>query len=82
MDRISGSGVFARDPDTIITMTRHEQDDAFATEMTLRNHPPQEPFVIRRGTPAYGHRLPTRPGKAQTSGGRKEEVSADDILVS
>jgi RecA-family ATPase len=47
MDRISGSGVFARDPDSILTTTRHEQDDAFSVEMTLRNHAPQEPFVIR-----------------------------------
>jgi len=30
MDRISGSGVFARDPDTIMRMTRHKVDDAFA----------------------------------------------------
>ena len=51
MDRISGSGVFARDPDSIITMTAHEQDDCFAVDMTLRNFPPQEPFVVRREHP-------------------------------
>ena len=36
MDRISGSG---------------NADDFFAVEMTLRNHPPQEPFVVRREHP-------------------------------
>jgi hypothetical protein len=50
MDRISGSRVFARDPDTIVRTTRHKVDDAFAVEMTLRNHPPQEPLVVRRST--------------------------------
>jgi len=26
IDRVSGSGVFARDPDSILTLTRHEED--------------------------------------------------------
>src|SRR5262249_43262982 len=28
IDRIGGSGAFARDPDTILVMTKHEEDDA------------------------------------------------------
>lgn len=51
IDRISGSGVFARDPDTIVTMTHHEQDGAFTVEATLRNFKPIEPFVVRWGFP-------------------------------
>ncbi len=47
LDRVSGSGVFARDPDTILTMTRHEEDDAFVIEPVLRNFPPVKPFVLR-----------------------------------
>jgi len=47
IDRIGGSGVFARDPDTILNFTRHEQDDCFTVESTLRNHPPIKPFVVR-----------------------------------
>ena len=81
MDRISGSGVFARDPDAIITMTRHEQDDAFAVEMTLRNHPPQEPFVVRREHPLMVIDGQLDPAKLKQAGGRKEEVSADDVLA-
>ena len=51
MDRISGSGVFARDPDSIVTLTAHEQKDCFSVEMTLRNIPPQKAFVVRREHP-------------------------------
>lgn len=80
MDRISGSGMFARDPDTIITMTRHEEDDAFAVEMTLRNFPPQEPFVVRRQHPLMLIDGQLDPAKLKQAGGRKEEVSADDVL--
>ena len=51
MDRISGSGVLSRDPDTIITMTQHEEDEAYTVDMILRNFPPQEPFCIQREHP-------------------------------
>jgi hypothetical protein len=80
MDRISGSGVFARDPDTIITMTAHEEANAFTVDMTLRNFPPQEPFVVRRQHPLMGVDGHLDPAKLKQPGGRKEEVSADDVL--
>ncbi len=47
IDRVGGSGVFARDPDTILNFTRHEQEDCFTVDATLRNHPPIQPFVVR-----------------------------------
>ncbi len=47
IDRIGGSGVFARDPDVILTMTPHEEDDAHVIDLTLRALPPVKPFVVR-----------------------------------
>jgi len=47
IDRIGGSGVFARDPDVILTMTPHEEKDAYVVDMTLRALPQIEPFVVR-----------------------------------
>jgi AAA domain len=38
-DRISGSGVFARDPDSLIIFTAHENPGSFAVETILRNFP-------------------------------------------
>jgi RecA-family ATPase len=35
MDRIGGSGVFARDPDTILTVTRHQEDNAFTSYLAF-----------------------------------------------
>ena len=80
MDRISGSGVFARDPDTIITMTRHEQDNAFSVEMTLRNFPPQEPFVVRRQHPLMVIDGKLDPAKLKKPLGREAEHKPSDIL--
>lgn len=37
MDRMSGSGVFARDADSIVTLTEHQQKNCYVVEMTLRN---------------------------------------------
>ena len=39
IDRIGGSGVFARDPDVILTMTPHEEKDAYVIDLTLRALP-------------------------------------------
>lgn len=47
IDRVSGSGVWARDPDTIMSMTRHEEEDAFTVDFILRNQPPIDRFVVR-----------------------------------
>jgi regulatory protein RepA len=47
MDRIGGSGVFARDPDSIVVLTRHKEENAFAVEATLRNFAPIKPFCVR-----------------------------------
>lgn len=52
IDRISGSGVTARDPDSILTLTRHSAGDAYFTaDFTLRNFPRVDPFVLMREHP-------------------------------
>ena len=51
IDRISGSGVFARDPDTILVMTKHELEDTYTVEATLRNLKPMDPFCVQRVHP-------------------------------
>lgn len=53
IDRIGGSGVFARDPDSILTMTPHEEEDAFTVEATLRNFKPMAPFVVKWDWPLF-----------------------------
>ena len=80
MDRISGSGVFARDPDSIITMTAHEQKDAFTVDMTLRNFPPQEPFVVRREHPLMVEDSRLDPAKLKKPLGRSATYSLGDVL--
>jgi hypothetical protein len=50
-DRINGSGVAARDADSILTLTKHTEDDCASLEAVLRNCPPMEPKVMRWNFP-------------------------------
>jgi hypothetical protein len=53
IDRISGSGVFARDPDSLVFFTPHREEGCFAVEMVLRNLPPVKKFVARWQYPLF-----------------------------
>jgi len=80
VDRISGSGVFARDPDTILNFTRHEEENAFTVEATLRNHPPVEPFVARWHYPLMRRDDGLDPTKLKQPGGRPKLYTVDRLL--
>lgn len=72
IDRMSGSGVFARDADTIITLTEHNVGErCYTVEMTLRNFAPQEPFVVQWDYPVMVERDDMEPDL------NAEEVSQD-----
>jgi hypothetical protein len=47
IDRMSGAGAWARDPDSLVVMTQHEEDDCFTVNMTVRNLPRVDDFVVR-----------------------------------
>jgi len=47
IDRCAGAGSFARDPDSIISCTRHEVDKALTIDMAIRNDKAIPSFVVR-----------------------------------
>jgi hypothetical protein len=53
IDRISGSGVFARDPDALLTLTALETPDTFTLEANLRTLPPIVPVGLRWEHPIF-----------------------------
>ena len=61
IDRMSGSGVFARDADTIITLTDHTEPNCFTVEFVLRNFPSQPSFVVERSFPLFIERTDLDP---------------------
>ncbi|MGH7992653.1 MAG: AAA family ATPase [Limisphaerales bacterium] len=46
MDRMSGAGAWARDPDSIVVLTPHEEPDCFTVTSILRNLPCLPEFVL------------------------------------
>jgi hypothetical protein len=80
IDRIGGSGVFARDPDSILNFTRHEEEDSFTVEMTLRNHPPQNPFVVRWEYPLFIVDSLLDPKRLKQAGGRPRAATQTQLL--
>jgi len=80
MDRISGSGVFARDPDSLVTFTRHEEDNAYTVDTILRNFPPVKSFVVRWDWPLFMRADELDPKRLRTAGGRPAEYTPDMLL--
>jgi hypothetical protein len=83
IDRISGSGVFARDPDSILVFTKHETDRAFTVEATLRNLKPIEPFVVQWDHPVFRRNTDLDPAQLKlpaSAGGRRPEYLAAELL--
>ena len=53
MDRISGSGVYARSPDTLLTMTEHEDEGCYTVDCTVRNNKSPASFVVGLDFPIF-----------------------------
>ena len=63
IDRVSGSGVWGRDPDALMMLTRHEQDNAYSVSSILRNYRPLDDFVIEWNFPRMSRRDDLNPGR-------------------
>jgi hypothetical protein len=68
MDRISGSGVIARDPDAIVTFTTHEEENCFVMEASLREFAPIPHTVFEWSAPAMMPRDDLDPAALRQAG--------------
>jgi hypothetical protein len=80
IDRISGSGVFARDPDSLVFFTKHEEEGAFTVEMILRNFPPVPPLVAKWDWPLFRRKDELDPSRLKQTAGRRPQYSAETLL--
>lgn len=79
MDRVSGSGVFARDPDALLILTKHAQEDAFTVESVLRNFAPVDPFVVKWEFPLLTPDETLDPEDLKKPGGRPNTYSETEL---
>ena len=83
IDRASGSGTFARDPDAVLTLTKHEEENCLSLEATLRNGPAVPDKVVEVDFPTFKDRPDLDPADLKRIGkpGRPKTPSAADTLV-
>lgn len=81
IDRIGGSGVFGRDADSIIILTKHDTPDAYTVDLILRNLPEQPPFVVEWDFPVMHQRTDLDPAKLKQTAGRKREHDPRNLLA-
>ena len=80
IDRASGSGVFARDPDAILTLTPHEEEDHLVLEATVRDFSSPPPKVVEFEWPNFVHKPDMEP-KLRKPGQSKETKRLNDNLT-
>jgi RecA-family ATPase len=79
-DRINGSGVAGRDADSILTLTKHVEDDCNSLEAVLRNCPPMKSKVMRWNFPLMEEAKELDPADLKKVGGRPESVTKEEVL--
>jgi hypothetical protein len=72
--------VFARDPDSILNFTRHEEENCFTVDATLRNHPPIEPFVARWEYPLMCVDSLLDPDRLKQAGAAVKQYHSTELL--
>jgi hypothetical protein len=78
-DRVSGSGVWSRDPDALVTLTQHEAEGVFSVEFTVRNFAPKDPFCVRWDAPLMRRANDLDPAALKPPG-RPRQFTADSLL--
>jgi predicted transcriptional regulator len=81
IDRIGGSGVWTRDADSIITLTKHQVEGAFTVDLILRNLPEQSPFVMQWSFPLMKVAPELDPDELKQAMGRKRAYDPRKLLV-
>jgi len=89
IDRASGSGVFARDPDAILTLTSHEEEEHLILETTSRNCPFSPPKVLEFSAetfPLFEHKPDLeakfrKPGQISTQQKKINEALSEKFLT-
>src|SRR5206468_10353416 len=80
IDRGSRSGVFQRDPDTLLTMTKHENENCFTVEVIVRNHKPVSDFVLEWHYPLFKARGDLDPQDLKKPRGREPKYSVEQLI--
>jgi KaiC/GvpD/RAD55 family RecA-like ATPase len=80
MDRMSGAGAFARDVETLVTLTKHEQENTYTVDSLTRNHKRMEPFSVVLDGVLMERSDTLNPKKLKTMNGSQVQYPLADLL--
>jgi hypothetical protein len=82
IDRGSGTGVWARDPDGLISLTPHELEDHYSVSVEVRSFAKLADFVIRWEHPRFYSDTQADPNElAKARGGRPSATSLEKFVA-
>ena len=79
IDRFSGTGVWGRFPDSLLTLTEHQNPDCSSLNCIVRSFNQIEPFVVRWQFPRYRIEEQLDPEDLKTKPGPKKKSSAEGL---
>jgi hypothetical protein len=80
-DRFSGSGVWARYPDALMTFTDLKPDNCFSCEFSVRSFEPIESFAVRWEFPRFRIDSELDPADLKAKGGRPKQSTAQQLAA-
>lgn len=80
IDRMSGAGAWARDPDALLMMTPHEEDDCYTVSGIVRNLPKLDDFVVQWEYPLMRVAKELNPEALRRPQGRKKVCTEREFL--
>ena len=81
IDRMSGAGVWARDADSLVVMTQHEEDNCFTVTMSVRNLPRVEDFVVAWDYPVMRIAKDLNPEALRRPRGKNKVCTEKEFVV-
>ncbi len=80
MDRMSGAGAWARDPDSILVLTPHEEPGCFTVTSILRNLPQLPEFVVEWDYPVMRLATDLNPEALRRPQAKKKVCTDKDFI--
>jgi hypothetical protein len=80
IDRMSGAGAWARDPDSILVLTPHEEQDCFTVTSILRNLPQLPEFVVEWDYPLMKVAKDLNPGALRRRQARSKVCTDKEFM--
>ena len=81
IDRMAGAGVWARDPDAIIDLVSHEDDDCYVVETVPRNYVKPPKVVVQSVFPSFVVIDDADANALRKPGGSKKKASASEVVT-